>query len=376
MASFDLWSALIVVGVLQGLIVLVLFFIKKGFNSKIQWYLMGIVLVFLWLQLEFLSIRWPYTIDSVLFYGTRLGSWLLIGPLLYTYTDSLITKERKKLESLIHFVPFVFFVLILPLFFADFFSFRQVHYGMLTVFDSFNREAITTIQYVYSVVFVAQFIHLFIYLMVSLKKTREYELELGNTYSSYQEAKLRWIKITIYSLLGILILASIFLVILFFTLIYRRHMDYIYVLPMSFLMYIIAYKLMGTNFIAVESGNKYQTSSLKEEDAKAYSERIKVYMASQKPYLKNGLRLVDLSEELEIPAHHISRVINEKYGQNFHDFVNSYRVEEAKSLMKESEKPTLLEIAFSAGFNNKTSFNNAFKKFSNSTPFAYRRNLR
>ncbi len=141
-------------------------------------------------------------------------------------------------------------------------------------------------------------------------------------------------------------------------------------------MYVIAYKLMGANFTIIESSSKYQTSSLKEEDASKYAEQLKEYMVSQKPYLKNGLKLVDLSQELDIPAHHISRVINEKYGQNFHDFVNSYRVEEAKSLMKESEKPTLLEIAFSAGFNNKTSFNNAFKKFSNSTPFAYRRNLR
>lgn len=311
----------------------------------------------------------------MLFYGTRLGSWFIIGPLLFLYTDSFINKERTKFAGILHFLPFIFFVLILPLFYADFFSFRQIHYGMLTVFDSFNREPISSIQYVYSVVFVAQFIHLFIYLVISLRKVRKYESKLADTYSSYQESELRWLRFTIYSLLGILVLASVFLVIFFLTLVYRRHLDYIYVLPMSFLMYIIAYKLMGANFTIVEPSSKYQTSSLKEEAASKYAEQIKEYMISQKPYLKNGLKLVDLSQDLEIPAHHISRVINEKYGQNFHDFVNGYRVEEAKSLMKELKKPTLLEIAFSAGFNNKTSFNNAFKKFSNSTPFAYRRNL-
>lgn len=384
MVSFDIWSALIVVGVVQGLFVISLFLIKREFRNPSQRYLIGILLVFLWLQLEFLSIRWPYTIEFTQFYGTRLGSWFIIGPLILLYTHSLMGQEKKGNQAFIHFLPFIFFVLILPLFYADFLGFRQVHYGMLTVFDRFNREEITVIQYVYSAVFIAQFIHLLVYLMISLRRLTHYETAMSNTYSSYQESEIRWLRITIYSLMGILVFASLFLVLFFFTLIYRRHLDYIYVLPMSFLMYIIAYKLSGIQLTSIReselstngNGTKYQSSSLKSEDAERYSSQLKEYMSAQKPYLKNGLRLVDLSKELEIPAHHLSQVINEKYDQNFYDFVNSYRVEEAKSLMSESDKPTLLEIAFSSGFNNKTSFNNAFKKFSDSTPFAYRKKIR
>lgn len=384
MVSFDIWSALIVVGVVQGIFVISLFLIKREFRNPSQRYLMGILLVFLWLQLEFLSIRWPYTIEFTQFYGTRLGSWFLIGPLILLYTHSLTGQEKKGNRMFIHFLPFIFFVLILPLFYADFLGFRQVHYGMLTVFDRFNREEITVIQYVYSAVFVAQFIHLFAYLMIGLRRIKHYETAISTTYSSYQESEIRWLRITIYSLMCILVFASLFLVLFFFTLVYRRHLDYIYVLPMSFLMYIIAYKLSGIQLTSIReselntngNGAKYQSSSLKSEDAETYSSRLKEYMSTQKPYLKNGLRLIDLSKELEIPAHHLSQVINEKYDQNFYDFVNSYRVEEAKSLMNESDKPTLLEIAFSSGFNNKTSFNNAFKKFSDSTPFAYRKKLR
>jgi AraC-like DNA-binding protein len=276
----------------------------------------------------------------------------------------------------------VFFVLILPPFFPDFLGFRQVHYGMLTVFDSFNREEITLIQYVYSSVFIAQFIHLFIYLMVSLKLLNGYHQKMSDNYSTFQESEIKWLRITIYSLIVIFVAASIFLVLFFFTLIYQRHLDYIYVLPMSFLMYVIAYKLSGIQFISIKesdvviNGSKYQSSSLKTEDAEQYSDLLKEYMAAQKPYLKNGLRLVDLSKDLEIPAHHLSQVINEKYSQNFFDFINRYRVEEAKSLMQISDESTLLEIAYSSGFNNKNSFNNAFKKFNSTTPFAYRKKMK
>ncbi len=382
MSSFDIWSALIIVGVIQGFFVLSLFLIKREFKIKSQWYLMGILLAFLWLQLEFLSIRWPYTINFSQFYGTRLGSWLIIGPLIFLYTHSLVDKNRTDQKKILHFIPFIFFVLILPLFFPDSLGFRQVHYGMLTVFDNFNREEITGTQYIYSSIFIAQFIHLFIYLILSLRWLNRYQQAIKANVANYQEAEITWLRITIYSLIGILISATVFLILFFMTLVYRRHLDYIYVLPMSFLMYVIAYKLSGVQFTSIKevevttNGAKYQSSSLKKEDAERYSNLLKEYMNTQKPYLKNGLRLVDLSDELEIPSHHLSQVINEKYSQSFFDFINQYRVEEAKSLMKLSDETTLLEIAYSSGFNNKTSFNNAFKKFNKSTPFAYRKKMR
>lgn len=382
MVSLDIWSALILVGIVQGFFVLSVLLIKREFKTISQRYLIGIIAIFLWLQLEFLSIRWPYTIEFLTFYGTRLGSWFILGPLIFFYTSSLISKKEQGQMFLIHLIPFFFFVLILPLFYSDFLGFRQVHYGMLTVFDQFNREEITFIQYVYSVVFVGQFIHFFGYIVYSLRSINQYEATLTDQVSSYDESEIKWLKLSLYSLLGILIFASLFLVLLFMTLIYRRHLDYIYVLPMSFLMFVFAYKLSGIQLTSVEpqleveeASTKYQSSTLKQSDAQIYGNKLKEHMSTQKPYLKNGLRLVELSEELEIPTHHLSQVINEQYGQNFFDFVNSYRVEEAKSLMEQSEESTLLEIAFSAGFNNKTSFNNAFKKFSNSTPFAYRKKI-
>ncbi|MGB6648763.1 MAG: helix-turn-helix domain-containing protein, partial [Bacteroidota bacterium] len=52
----------------------------------------------------------------------------------------------------------------------------------------------------------------------------------------------------------------------------------------------------------------------------------------------------------------------------------SYRVEEAKRLLQDPEKSafTVLAVAEEAGFNSKTAFNTAFKRFTGDTPTEYR----
>ena len=103
-----------------------------------------------------------------------------------------------------------------------------------------------------------------------------------------------------------------------------------------------------------------------------YGRQLEEYLIKAKPYLNNELRLQELAEMLNIPSHHLSQVINEHLQTTFFDFINRHRVEEAKSLMKSDMESSLLEIAFKAGFNNKTSFTNAFKKFTKQTPLDYR----
>jgi len=96
------------------------------------------------------------------------------------------------------------------------------------------------------------------------------------------------------------------------------------------------------------------------------------YMEKNKPYLDNELKLLTLAKELDIAPHHLSQVINEHLNLNFFDFVNQYRVEEAKKeLTKGLDNRTLIALAFDVGFNNKASFNNYFKKYTGMTPTHY-----
>jgi len=123
-----------------------------------------------------------------------------------------------------------------------------------------------------------------------------------------------------------------------------------------------------------EPKKKYASVFLKESDTELYFSRLKHYMAAEKPYLDANLSLPVLANKLEIPAHHLSRVINEQFGVNFFDFINQYRIEEVKARINnpEYENLSFLGIAFDCGFNTKSAFNRVFKKITGFTPSEYK----
>jgi AraC-like DNA-binding protein len=127
-----------------------------------------------------------------------------------------------------------------------------------------------------------------------------------------------------------------------------------------------------------ENKAKYAGVSIKETDADRYEQELIEYMAKEKPYLDSGLTLSDLSTKLNIPAYQLSRIINEKLGLNFFDFVNQYRVEEVKAKIADpaNDNLSLLGIAFESGFNTKSAFNRVFKKMTEQTPSEYKKQLK
>ncbi|MFC6225523.1 helix-turn-helix domain-containing protein [Hymenobacter artigasi] len=108
-------------------------------------------------------------------------------------------------------------------------------------------------------------------------------------------------------------------------------------------------------------------------DLSAAQATIAGYMRQHKPYLNPSLTIHELATGLQLPPHVLSRVINEGFGQNFFDFVNSYRVDEFKQVMAapQARQYTLLALALEVGFNSKTAFNRAFKKQTDQTPREY-----
>jgi len=79
---------------------------------------------------------------------------------------------------------------------------------------------------------------------------------------------------------------------------------------------------------------------------------------------------------LSILPLHLSQIINERCGKNFTDFINSYRLIEAKKKLssKEYKHLTIMSIAQECGFNSISSFNTAFKKQNHCTPSQLRSN--
>ena len=94
-------------------------------------------------------------------------------------------------------------------------------------------------------------------------------------------------------------------------------------------------------------------------------------MTAEQLYLEPSLKLQDVANRMELQPHHISQVVNELEEKNFSDFINEYRISNAIKLLKTTENK-VIHIAFDSGFNNKASFNNAFKKVTGMSPSQYR----
>ncbi|HEY8734249.1 MAG TPA: helix-turn-helix domain-containing protein, partial [Puia sp.] len=99
------------------------------------------------------------------------------------------------------------------------------------------------------------------------------------------------------------------------------------------------------------------------------------YMQDKKPYLEPELNLEQLASQLFIKPKLLSQAINEILGQNFYDFINRHRIEEAARLLTnpKDKKITILEVLYEVGFNSKSSFNTLFKKYTGLTPTEFRR---
>jgi AraC-like DNA-binding protein len=97
-------------------------------------------------------------------------------------------------------------------------------------------------------------------------------------------------------------------------------------------------------------------------------------MKNDKPFLDCELTLVKLASMMDISMHQLSYLINTGFNENFYQFVNRYRIEEAMKLVLDEKMGHLnfQEIAFKVGFNSKSVFNATFKKFIGHTPSGYK----
>jgi len=133
-------------------------------------------------------------------------------------------------------------------------------------------------------------------------------------------------------------------------------------------------KGLHQNEIFLGSHPKPPNDSTKLEGKEALLQKLKQHLETSKPYLNPEVTLNELAQQLNVPARQLSTLINQELGQTFFDMINHYRIEEAKRRIRESEdeKLTILEVMYQVGFNSKSSFNTAFKKYTGVTPSDYK----
>lgn len=106
------------------------------------------------------------------------------------------------------------------------------------------------------------------------------------------------------------------------------------------------------------------------EDVATYTQKLTAYLDQEKPYLDNNLSLKLLAQAIDLHPNQLSWLINEKMGENFNQFINSYRIQEFKKLAQDPANAhlSIIGLAFESGFNSKTVFNTYFKKDTGLTP--------
>jgi AraC-like DNA-binding protein len=102
---------------------------------------------------------------------------------------------------------------------------------------------------------------------------------------------------------------------------------------------------------------------------------VRKNMQDQQTYLDNQLTLPRLAEIVGISTHHLSEVLNQHEGKNFYQFVNEYRINYICEKMKHDKEIKILDLAMSAGFSSRSTFNAVFKQFVKLTPSQYRKQL-
>ncbi len=102
--------------------------------------------------------------------------------------------------------------------------------------------------------------------------------------------------------------------------------------------------------------------------------KIRNHIIEAKLYLDPLLSMESVASELGMSKSYFSKLINSYSKYNFSDFVNSLRVEQAKKFLSDEEfsQYTIVAIGLECGFNSKSTFYSAFKKFTSETPTTYR----
>lgn len=215
-----------------------------------------------------------------------------------------------------------------------------------------------------------------VYIVATLFELQKHKKRIRLEFSYELNIDLKWLRNLIYSLGFMGIVISILLTFLISRKIHVYDADYYFYLLLVAFVFGLGYWgfKQGTIFQykEVKSYSKTNKENKGKKNGSAEEQQARElhdYMAIKKPFLDPTLSLYDLASSMNWSTHELSVLLNRFLKTNFYEYINSYRVEEAKERLKQNEQRfTVLAIAFDCGFNSKASFNRIFKQKTGMTP--------
>ena len=395
----DLFSLVFLLGAAQGMfLVLALLTLKKDAHRANRFLALftltfSITLIDVFLDYTKYYAAIPWTI------GVIWTTNYLYGPLLLFYTYSLIKKDwiPSRFKTLLHFSPFALaWVILLPLFILS----NELKIELLFSDTEQLFEASTdTIKLqillaVVAVVFlsITTIIHIGVYLFLLLKNLREHGKRLKDEFSSTDYISLNWLRSIAIATVGLWLLFT-------FSELFAEHFHieeqtyYALHVIIAILIYTMGYfglrqpeifKQTSSTIPGDHTSNdsapqkeKYEKSSMDNQQAAQLATQLQIKMQQDSLYLNSQLTLPQLAGMMESTPHYLSQAINGQLGKNFFDFVNEYRIEEAKRRIGKADegRMNVFAIALDSGFSSKSAFYSAFKRYTGITPSEYKRQL-
>ena len=354
---------LLFIGAAQGLLLsAALFSIKRGNTTanRVLAFLLGLFSILIFFHAAGHYHAEPSTAGK---HRWLIHAFLfIVAPILFFYTKALTEYGfRFQWKNILHLVP-SFCAVVAAFLLEHFFHGVDPSFPIDKIILSMMAVQMTA------------------YMVGMLFVLRNHTKNIQETFSSLERINLRWLRVFVISQAIIWPVAG-------FIDLHKRDSSeggFIWLL-VSIFMYITGYYGLRQPEIFTgelqeekqqdQSGRKkYERSALTTEQADLILQRLHAIMQSSRPYLVPTLSLPELSKQINVSPHHLSQIINERLHVNFFEYINNYRVEEAKRLLKDPKngRLTLAAIGFDAGFNSVSSFNSVFKKITSHTPSEYR----
>lgn len=290
------------------------------------------------------------------------------GPLFYLYVLALTRPSFRWRRTLLwHLLPAALLQLLhVPLFFISADILRE-HFNL---YYRDLEAGVLESDVVGTVVDASLIVLCLVYLVLSLRRLTEYERLVRQAYSAVGRRSVTWLRLCLLSLSLLWTLWAI--------LSFTETARWVMALPLTgtiviLIMGFIAFRRSEVFQDTVEERPKYVHSPLSTDLASAIREQLTKVMTEKRLYENPELTLQELAADAGQSPRVISQVLNEHMNQNFFDFVNSCRIDRARELLLENNEK-ILAVAYAVGFNSKSAFNAAFKKYTGTTPSDFRQN--
>ncbi|MGH1362718.1 MAG: helix-turn-helix domain-containing protein [Calditrichia bacterium] len=374
--SLNLWTFIILLAAAHGILLSAVLFVHKRGNRTANIILGILIFVFSFRIVEVIAIWSKYIIEFPQLFSVTAPFKYLYGPLLFFYALALTEKLNFKTRDVFHFIPFVAHTWIfLPLFMAPYAFKVDLLTNVILVADPNGPIEINR----FFLFAMFQIPHLLCYTWLTWRTLTHHRQQLNGSLQTLEKIKLDWLEKLLIGYGGLSALWLAYTIAIIFGANYLMELDYLVTGTICLMIYAIGYSTFKqpeiiSDGLILKQLPKYERSTLTSGQASDYTAQLISLMETKQPYRNSDLKLTDLAKLLDISPHHLSQILNERLHQKFNDFVNGYRVNEAKQRLVDPDEhqTTVLEIAFDVGFNNKASFNTAFKKHTRQTPTQFR----